>query len=741
MFKDNLPIINGKRVLNDDFVNNQMKKIAIEIGKENKNADLLFILEGFCGEDLEDVDMSGLSLENLRRLTFDSNTKFPNMEIEGISINKFAENLINQGKSFSNVIEEDESKKIDGSGTTIALLDRYFDSSIKEFEGRVVKHIVFTRGDNGEVVTNVAFDRENQDIQDTRDGFLEKYHDGSHGNTSACLSAGTECGLAPKAEMYIFSVGDVGWDEAKEAMLKYIKQENENKKMNLPDVISMSADVKNIGVAEEILKEFRKNGCIDIDSSRFWKDFLWGRIDKEGTGVEIDGLMQEVKAGYDKYPENGRARKIIDNMNNSIALPFTQRTTVHSGKDGKPVYKYNGTLGGASYAIPQIAGLFLLSRQIDKDISFNDFINILRDLKTANKNEMNCINTKEIIKKVEKNRENRIKSHIISHFHDQKSDTFFKDESSGVYAVPTQETLEMSLINNNKSTYHRIMSSKKQNVAITKEDDRLFLEEGTLIHGVEFDIDVLTSISNKGLIAPEFIENAKTSNEESRKIVMFYKVPDGQTMASYTDFCNKKFSLSEYADIKNHESFSTKQPLYRAERDFLPNEKLNKNNIAFIINPSEDIQELFQYDAFKEKNTRLLGSAAISKFKNTPERIATAIYGIPPNMISGIWVSVGMSKDEEKIAQIKRLFPDKYITTSEGELIYEPQINKKQENTNKHEYLISSNIKESMINNARTEIGQDVVSTSRELKNNVKELQNKDKVVKTPEGHDDEDSK
>ena len=390
MYLEKLPIINGKRVLNDDFVNDQMKKIAIEIGNENEDPDLSFILEGFCGDNLEDVDMSGLSPETLRRLKFDSNTRFPDMQIEGISISEFVENLINQGKSFSNLIEGDESQKeIDGTGTTIALLDTYFDSSIKEFEGRVVKHIVFTKGKNGEVVTNVAFDRDNKDIQDRRDVFLERYGDGPHGNTTACLAAGNECGIAPGANLYIFSVGDVGWDKAKEAMLKYMKVN-----MEIPDVISMSADIKNTKEAENILKEFCNDyGCIDIDSSKFWRDFLWGRISKDGKEIEIDGLMQEVIEGYDKYPENGRARKVIDNIDNSsIVLPFTQRTTVHYGEDRKPIYEYNGTLCGASYAIPQIAGLILKARQQNKSISYEEFVNYIRGIVHSRKTIKNTRN-------------------------------------------------------------------------------------------------------------------------------------------------------------------------------------------------------------------------------------------------------------------------------------------------------------------------------------------------------------
>lgn len=101
------------------------------------------------------------------------------------------------------------------------------------------------------------------------------------------------------------------------------------------------------------------------------------------------------------------------------------------------VYKYNGSVCGASFAIPQIAGLFLLSRQIDKDIRFNEFINIIESPQMVNKDGTNYINASEIIKQVEKNR--MIKMEKTKFFHDQKSDTFFKDKSTGVYTVPPQE--------------------------------------------------------------------------------------------------------------------------------------------------------------------------------------------------------------------------------------------------------------------------------------------------------------
>ena len=103
------------------------------------------------------------------------------------------------------------------------------------------------------------------------------------------------------------------------------------------------------------------------------------------------------------------------------------------------VYKYNGSVCGASFAIPQIAGLFLLSRQIDKEIRFNEFIEIIKNPQMVNKDGTNYINASELIEQVEKN---KIEKDIIKKtifFHDQKSDTFFKDKSTGIYTVPPQE--------------------------------------------------------------------------------------------------------------------------------------------------------------------------------------------------------------------------------------------------------------------------------------------------------------
>lgn len=245
---------------------------------------------------------------------------------------------------------------------------------------------------------NVAFDRNNNEITDTRLEYKERYGDGSHGNTTACLAAGSQCGVAPEAEIYIFSVGDIEWSEAQETMLKYIKQEIENGNMKIPDIISMSANINATEKANELLTYLAENGCITLDSNSFWKDFSWGRKSDDGRTISLDGLMKTIISN--KYDENSRAGKIAQNVPNTVLIPCTERTTIHIGEDGETIYKYNGSLCGASYAIPQIAGLFLLARQIDESISYDDFIQILRNSERINTENMIYADARENIESI-----------------------------------------------------------------------------------------------------------------------------------------------------------------------------------------------------------------------------------------------------------------------------------------------------------------------------------------------------
>lgn len=394
--------------IDDKYIEQKFERIAGEIASRKAENDLSFILEGICGEDVSKIDMSNLSPENFRRLTFDNKTIFSDEQIKRFH----PEKLLEQGKKFSNVKEEKglHENGINGKGTSIAILDRYFDSSISEFEGKVVKHIVLEKDRNGENVANIIFERNKEN--DFRKEYKEKYMDGSHGNTTACLVAGSECGVAPETEMYIFSVGNISWEESKEMMLKYIVENN----IKL-DIISISADIQTSKEGQKMLDELEKKGCTLLDSGKFWKDFSWGRTSNNGEVVLLDELLKTISNR--ESDENSRIDKVIKNIPSTVILPATGRTNIHMGEDGKPIYKYNGSLCGASYAIPQIAGLFLLARQVDSSIRYDEFINVVKNPKRLNPEGMMYVDAEEICKEISEREKQVIESQEVQENNEQ----------------------------------------------------------------------------------------------------------------------------------------------------------------------------------------------------------------------------------------------------------------------------------------------------------------------------------
>lgn len=361
-------------VINDQYVEQEFQRINEEIISGNKNADFSFILEGFCGQDVSKIDMSNLSPENFRRLTFDSKTIFSDEQIK-----KFhPEKLLEQGKSFSNGMKKLHAEGIDGNGTTIGIMDSCFDSAIAEFDGRVIQHIVFEKVNGNDFVSHREYREE--------DG------DGFHGKTTACLATGNECGIAPNAKMYLFGIAeDTSWAEAKEAILKYIIDNH----INL-DIISMSADIETSKEGQEIIDKLEEKGCTFLDSSKFWKDFSWGRMTDNGEVVLLDEMMKTMSDM--QYDENSKGGKVLKNIPNTVILPCTGRTSLQIGNE--KVYKYNGSVCGASFAIPQVAGIFAIARQIDPSIRYDEFSEIVKNPERLNPEGMMYLDSEEVVKEI-----------------------------------------------------------------------------------------------------------------------------------------------------------------------------------------------------------------------------------------------------------------------------------------------------------------------------------------------------
>lgn len=85
--------------------------------------DNYLIREGLCGRDVSNWDFSGLSNNMLKRISFDSDTIFPN------KIQANAKNILENSKIISTEIEELNKKEITEKGVNIAIIDTPFDET------------------------------------------------------------------------------------------------------------------------------------------------------------------------------------------------------------------------------------------------------------------------------------------------------------------------------------------------------------------------------------------------------------------------------------------------------------------------------------------------------------------------------------------------------------------------------------------------------------------------------------
>lgn len=373
---DDLPIINGKRVLDNKYVEEELKKEAEEFAS-GKGKNTGFCLRGLCGRDVSEIDMSNLSIEMFKRLTFDTKTIFSQEQVE--KFHPF-DIIMEQGKQFANI----GKSEIDGSGTTIAIIDRFSDVSEKQFKGRTI------------TVYRVSKDGvDDEPVQPNKEGiYLEGasveengLENGYHGNTIASLAVGKECGVAPKSNVVLFHIDGIGNQEAQEHVIKFIENREES---NIPDIISISAKTK---IDKETLIKLEKLGCAFINSDIFINDFTLGRSN-DGHEIVRDEFIQYT---IDAFADRGI--DINKLFSENMLIPVTGRTSSYINDDGEEVYKYNGSFCGNSFAICQVAGMFLLAKQINPNIRYGEFIEIAIDTAKINDN-MKYLDAKGIIEKV-----------------------------------------------------------------------------------------------------------------------------------------------------------------------------------------------------------------------------------------------------------------------------------------------------------------------------------------------------
>lgn len=158
----------------------------------------------------------------------------------------------------------------------------------------------------------------------------------------------------------------------------------------------------------------------------------------------------------DKFPQHESKIQMLANKD-KIRIPIS-RTYHQVGKEKDDVFKYQSSFS-TSWGIPQVAGLLAVFKELDRDLTFEQFLECAR-ITATDRNGMKIINPQGICLEVEriKNAEN------VRYWHNQKSEDALEHIKSGMESIGFSEQ-EIG-----KATIHTPMEKKQQAQSRERED-------------------------------------------------------------------------------------------------------------------------------------------------------------------------------------------------------------------------------------------------------------------------------
>ncbi len=184
------------------------------------------------------------------------------------------------------------------------------------------------------------------------------------------------------------------------------------------------------------------------------------------------------------------------------------------------------------------------------------------------------------------------------------------------------------------------------------ENGRVVLKKGTLIHGTSgFNVEVIDKIKNNGILTGQMLGIPE----------------DGETFYC-ADFhrVNRDMSMEEY----------NKEFTYVDGRCPFGNGIRGSNTLAFIVEPSNEALELLSYDCYRDTKEGDIAKnfTNVAGLLEQGDRLSSILYGVPSNLFTGIVLGNGLLEKKEVVELIVRMFPDCYISTMDGVIIYNPSI-------------------------------------------------------------------
>ncbi len=353
---------------------------------------------GFCNRDMSKYDLSQLDKEHMAMLTFNSSTIWPSADKMPKDFNP--QEILERGKNPMLGIRDLHKKGITGKGVVVACIDTLF------------------QGGN-----HTEFQNANLHIQDFAAD--EAYF---HSEDVLSNLLGKNIGVAPEVECYYYSTNQRAGQTYFEQLMKVLNDikkkiesgieiraisrsgplvyrkiyEKRKDNKDYEDFLKRYfGSVENAKIVMTKIDELANLGCEVIDSNRFGSSFACCDI------KYYDDYNNPENYYYSDwyFPENPTEKDIFELKSHKPA------TLVCGGKVvpefcSDTGYKFE-QVSCYSWTIPQAVGMYALCLQVYKDLTWNEFCDIAKSTSKMNKNYVFLANPKEIIKEVEKLKENR----------------------------------------------------------------------------------------------------------------------------------------------------------------------------------------------------------------------------------------------------------------------------------------------------------------------------------------------
>lgn len=298
---------------------------------------------GFEGVDLSKFDLTNLSIEDMSNITFDERTKWPSADKLPAGFNPVV--LLETRKGIYPGIKTLHRNGVDGRGVNVVYIDQQnkFVFGHEEFKHLNYKYFDFNECD------------------------LDEFH--PYGVLSNLC--GKNVGVTPNINLFYYSA--FRWKENKEydeSMLECLCDVLEKlEKGNRFDVIGISAplyfsqnNTKTVVQQriDEVVEKIEKYGCVVIDGYRVLDSFTCCGVIAEEDFSYYDVDFVSWASEEDK-----------------MKPAFICKGQVIAEWQTTNQYVYQGT-NCDSWPIAQCVGLFALCRQVNKKITYEDFLNAVK---------------------------------------------------------------------------------------------------------------------------------------------------------------------------------------------------------------------------------------------------------------------------------------------------------------------------------------------------------------------------